>query len=139
MDEIQQPIITPNPVITAPITTPPEEKEVTTPYIVEGLVVGIVLAVAIIGGLYYKSQLSASINRQNAQSKQLAEEKKQQQQLRQILEKREGITPIPTATPITIRTKEELDTQETVLEDMDMSDITKSLEETASDSSEFAP
>lgn len=132
MDEIQQPVITPNPIS--------PEKETTTPYVIEGLVVGIVLAIVIIGGILYKAQLSASVELKAKKELQLAEDKKQQlrmQQLQQIVQKTTEITPVPTAGPVVITTKEELKTQETVLQEMDLTDISKGLDETASDSSQF--
>lgn len=142
MDEIQQPMMTPNPVNSQPIAPQPEQKEATTPYVVEGLVVGVVIALVIIGGMYFKAKLSSKIQLQNQTAQQVAEKKKQQDLAQQASQQSEKVTPTPspapTVTPVSITTKQDLTTQQTALDNSDMTDITKGLEENEADSSQFA-
>lgn len=132
MDEIQQPVITPN-----PVSERVEEKEVTAPYVVEGVVIGVVIALFIIAGIYYKSTQAKKLTNSSQTAVQTAEEKAQQKELQMAIDKAKA-TPFPTVTPVTVTSQKDLTTQQSALDSTDLNDLSKGLEMNASDSSEFA-
>jgi len=132
MDEIQQPIILPN-----PTSSLPEEKDTTAPYVVEGVIVGVLIALTLIGGMMYKSYLSASIDSQSKKKIQTEAEKARKQELEQVLLQPTTIPTSPTPSPIVLQTKEDLANQQVLLDAIDMTDITKGLDENSSDSAQF--
>lgn len=142
MDEIQQPVIPPNSVSTQPVAPQPEKKEGTAPYVAEGLVVGVILAFMVIGGMYYKSRLQIQIQNKNQTVQQGADLKVKDQQIQDALKQIAKVTVQPTVqptvTPIIVKTKQDLTTQQTVLDSTDMTSITKGLEDNIADSSQFA-
>lgn len=147
MDEIQQPTIMPNPATYEVAPLGENKKEESAPYILEGLVVGVIIAVAIIGGLYYKSKISSvlklqtgvQIQNQTKATLQTGELSPTQQQILQPTQQTVNSIQTTTVTPILVKTKQDLTTQQTaLLDNTEMTSITKGLEENTADSSQFA-
>lgn len=129
MDEIQQPVMSQS-----------DQKTITTPYVTEGLVVGIILALFVIGGMYYKSKLQ--IQNKNKSLQLVTDLKEKDQQAQDVLKQTAKVTVQPTEqpkmTPVTIKNQQDLSTQQALLDSSDMTSITKGLEDNSADSSQFA-
>lgn len=137
MEDVQKPVTQQN----QPLP-PIGQKEVTTPYVFEGLIIGIVLASTVIGGMYYKTQLSAKVDLQTKLEKQAADRKAKE--LQADIEAQQAartVTPQvvrPTEAPVIVQTQDDLISQKMNLDALDTTEITKGLEANSTDSTEFA-
>lgn len=127
----------PTPLMT-PITLPgtPQPPQKSSPnYTVMGLIVGVIIALAIIGGIYYKNLLE-SITPQNY----LKQGKAAPTPVIQQKTTAEGptITPEPSVTPVTVTSPADLTTQQNALDNTDMSSISSGLDQNAKDAAPFA-
>lgn len=135
MDELQIPAQQQN------LPPPPvEKKEATTPYVFEGLIIGVVLAVTIIGGMFYKSQLSAKMALESKIAKQVADQKAKEQQAELVVQQTSQTgqtTVLPTVAPVVVTTEKDLATQQTALDNLDLSEVMNGLNQNMVDYSDF--
>lgn len=128
MEDVQKPVM--------------QQKEVTTPYVFEGLIIGIVLASTVLGGMYYKTQLSAKVALQTKLEKEASDRKAKE--LQADIEAQQAartVTPQvvrPTEAPVIVQTQDDLMSQKTNLDAIDTSEISKGLDANIADSTEFA-
>ena len=115
--------------------TPSLQKENTPNYVGVGVIIGFIVALGIVGGLYYKMKLDSTANLAKSNPAKIIP----QPTLPEVI----IITPEPTtpkvkATPAVVQSPKDLVTQQNVLDNTDFTSISSELDKNLADAAGFA-